>query len=135
MAQQVLPLIINDLLGPRSTDGSGKAGAADMYSEWVDLLYYHTSSWNIAWTAVAATAGTISFEGTNDPTYAATSIVTCVPTTIRGNGGSLTVPVTAACIECAFDVKDMPRFMRYKNHQTAGGAVGQFSGWLIARGQ
>lgn len=132
-AQTIKTEIVNDLLvvSAGGSNPSGMAGAGTMTSRWLDMLEMHMCSFNIAWTNVAATAGTISFEGTNDPAQASTSIVTLTPTVILGNGGVLTTIAAASVVIVNFS--ELPRFVRYKNVQTAGGAVGQFSGWFIAK--
>lgn len=109
----------------------GQSGLATFSSPWHDFAEFRVAAFNIAWSAFAATSGAITFEATNDPAQAATSIVTLTITTVHGNSGSLNVGASASAVGVV--IENAFRFHRFTYTRTGGGTTGQFNAWLIAR--
>lgn len=116
--------VINDYL-------VGVSGGASFNGGWIDTQAFRVVAFNVSWTAVAATNGTISFEATNDPLQQAGSIVALTITTIHGNGGVLTVGTSASAIGVV--IENTFAFHRLKYTRSAGGGAGQFNAWVLGR--
>jgi hypothetical protein len=113
---------INDYL-------AGQDGSATFNGAWIDTKGFSLLSFNIAWTAVAATSGTLSFDATNDPAKASTSIISSVTvSTIEGNSGALTVSTSAGVVGVNFS--RLFRFMRLTYTRSAGGGASQFNAFV-----
>lgn len=115
---------------------NGQSGAASWVSPWFDRQKWHLLSWNVWWTAFAATAGTLSLEGTNDPTQILdTTFVPnnpVVPLTITVFHG--TWPTVGAIAAAALvNTSEGQAFERLKYTRGAGGTTGQFFAQLFGR--
>lgn len=91
---------------------------------WVDTSDWDSVSFELWWSAVAATNGTISFEGTDDPALVQ-NVVLVTPTVIHGNGNALSVSTTASKVMCMFE--NTPDFMRAVYTRVAGGSSTQMN--------
>lgn len=105
----------------------GQSGLASFSSPWKDTSKSHCVSFTITWSAFAATAGTLSFEGTDDPLQAAPVTLT-VPTS---HGTYPTVGTSAA--GCVVVFENCPRYVRCSYTRSAGGTTGQFNVFVGAR--
>ncbi len=115
----------------RYTRAETFSGLATWQSNWVELATpKEILTYNIAWTAVAATDGLITLEGTNDPAKASTSIVTFTTANLTLWGTGFTVSTTAG--KTFASVEGAPHFARMVYTRTAGGGAGQFSLWTFA---
>ncbi len=123
-------------------------GLASWVSPFVDCTYCHQISFTIAWTAVAATAGTLTIEGTDDPTQANslyshsyayaqvaadfTAGTNVVPLTITTTHGTYPTVSTSAANAMVI-LENPPRFVRVKYTRSAGGGAAQFTVLASAR--
>lgn len=112
-----------------------QTGAATFTGPWINTDGDHMTSFNVWWSAVAATSGTLSFQGTNDetkvtaagdtlgqPNPAAASITAITVATSHG-----TFPtVGTAAANCLVNLTDTPKYIRLKYTSAAGGGVNQF---------
>jgi hypothetical protein len=77
-------------------------------------------SCTLVWSAVASTAGALSFEGTDDPTQAG-----YVPLTVASSHGTWpNVGATASSMMVV--LSNCPGYVRLKYTRSAGGGAGQF---------
>lgn len=104
---------------------SAQSGLASFNSDWIPVGGggLRTGSFTLAWTAVAATAGVFSFEGTDDPNQAggvvlATPIVHGSPLAVSTSAGQSLIVLT-----------NCPGWLRVRYARSAGGGAGQFFGW------
>lgn len=107
---------------------AAQSGLADWQSEWIPVAAanFRRASFTLAWTLVAATSGTLAFEGTDDPAKAAANVVTLTIATSHG-----TYPTVGAAAANALVVLDnCPGYVRVKYTRAAGGGAGQFSGFV-----
>ena len=82
---------------------------------------FRVASLTIGWAAVLATAGVLSVEGSDDPSFTA-----WVPLTVAASHG--TWPNVAAGASSAMVVlSNCPGYLRLKYTRSAGGAADQFS--------
>lgn len=100
-----------------------QSGLSSWTSAWVRVgkAGYRCISWTTAWAAVAATSGTLSFEGTDDPTQ--TSVVALTPTVTHGTYPTVGTAAAAALVVLA----NCPGWVRMRYTRAAGGAAGQFT--------
>ena len=103
-----------------------KSGLANWTSDWIPVASggYRMASLQVNWTAVAATNGTLSVEGTND---ASKTVVTSL-TIDKSHGTYPTVGATAS--SAMVNVSDCPGWIRVKYTRVAGGGAGQFTGFI-----
>ena len=115
----------------------GKSGLATFNGPWFDASLCKSLTFQLSWTAVAATDGTLSCEGTNDPAQAAVNVVTLavgvvnVGASIEPQGTWPTVGATAS--KAQLKIVDPPHFVRVSYTRIAGGGAGQFSGFAFGR--
>jgi hypothetical protein len=112
-----------------------QSGLATWYGPWCDCRELKEIGFTISWTAVAATAGTLSFEGTDDPAQAVagaggTNVVALANITAAG-GTYPTVGTVAA--NCMVRFENPPIYIRVIYTRSAGGGAGQFSGFAHGR--
>lgn len=103
-----------------------KSGLADWLSDPVPVAAdgWRRASFTLLWSAIASTAGVLSFEGTDDP--AGTSWVVLTVSTFHG-----TYPNVAAAAAVALIVLDnCPGWIRVRYTRSGGGAAAQFNGWV-----
>jgi len=111
-----------------------QSGLATWYGPWCDCRELKEIGFTISWTAVAATAGTLSFEGTDDPAQAVagaagTNVVVLTIATYHG-----TYPtVSTAAANCMVRLENPPIYVRPVYTRSAGGGAGQFSGFAHGR--
>lgn len=107
---------------------ASQSGAASFTSDPIPVAKsgFSRLSLTILWAAVAATAGVLSLEGTDDPTQ-----TTWVPLTITTYHG--TWPNVAATASQALVVlSDCPAFVRIRYTRSAGGGAAQFNAYATA---
>lgn len=93
---------------------------ASFNGPWIDVGDYNTVEFHAEWTAVAATDGTLSIEGTLDK-----ASINPQPLTIGTfHGAWPTVGVTAD--KTIVIIEKPPRFVRLVYTRVAGGALAQF---------
>jgi hypothetical protein len=103
---------------------SGVSGLGDWNSGWIPVAAagYRRASFTLGWAGVAATAGTLAIEGTDDPTQTIAVALTLgtyhgtYPTVGAGAGTLLAV------------VDNCPGWVRLKYTRSGGGAAAQFNG-------
>lgn len=111
-----------------------QSGLATWYGPWVDASEYRQYGFTISWTAVAATAGTLSFEGTDDRAQAVTgaggtNVVALTVVTYHG-----TYPtVSTSAANCMVRFENPPAFIRPIYTRSAGGGASQFQGFTHGR--
>lgn len=99
-----------------------QSGAASWVSAWIPVSQdgWRLASLTVAWGAVAATAGALSIEGTDDPGGTA-----AVPLTVATSHG--TWPTVGATASAALVVlTNCPGWIRVRYTRTAGGGADQF---------
>ena len=112
----------------------GQSGLATYVTPWVRTRNFHRVSFTIEWTGVAATAGTLSLEGTDVPADdpaappAATSIVPLTITTFHGTWPA----VAAVAANALVVVANPPGWVRGRYTRSAGGGAGQFNWRMTA---
>lgn len=108
----------------RNTQLASQSGLASWSSAWlaVGSAGYRMLSSTIAWSAVAATAGVITFEGSDDPAHAAP-----VTLTIDKTHGDDISAVGASAGEAVVVLADCPGWVRIVYTRSAGGGAGQFT--------
>ena len=112
----------------------GVSGLATFYGPWVDCSKARSMSFNLAWTAVAATAGTLSIEGTNDDAQAVTGTAGTNVTTLTIGTYHGTYPtVSTSAANCMVIVEPCPKWVRIVYTRSAGGGAGQFTGRVFGR--
>lgn len=138
-------LIVN-LTGKFYMDGF--SGLASFTGRWIDTAMLSCISFNIWWTAVAATAGTLAIQASNDMTMGvdpnasgptAESITTLTLTAptggstlgVHGNSGSLAVGASASSV--VIIMEKLPKFLRVSYTRSAGGGSGQFFGSVYGK--
>ena len=99
----------------------------DVLGDWVDCSDVVCAGFHVEWEAVALTAGTLSIEGTNDPTQEKFQEMTISVS----HGTWPTVGATAA--GAIVLVQNPPRFLRLKYTQSAGGSYDQMDAWVNLR--
>ena len=100
---------------------------ADVQGEWLDCDTVVAIAFHVEWSAFAATDGTLSIEGTNDPTQTKFQALTI-------NVSHGTFPTAGATAAGAIVIlQNPPRFVRLKYTRTAGGTTGQMNAWVEAR--
>lgn len=104
-------------------DGSASFTADVMETRKVRILLV-----NVAWTAIASTAGTLSVQGTEDPANASTSWVTL---TASQTNGAQPSAGTAGAILLAYEF--VPTWTRLVYTRSAGGGAAQFDAWCMGR--
>lgn len=107
----------------------GQTGLASFSGPWVRCDYLHRVSFTVSWTAVAATAGTLSLEGTDypidRPELGAVPATAIVPLTITAFHG--TWPAVAAIAAVGLVIaENLPRWVRLTYTRSAGGGAAQF---------
>jgi len=115
---------------------SGQTGVANWVTPWRECSQSHQVSFTIGWAAAASTAGTLSFEGTDDPTQAAglvfapeTNVVPLTITTFHGTYPTVSTSAANALVI----LENPPKYVRVKYTFSAGGAAGQFRVMSSAR--
>ncbi len=116
---------------------ANKSGLATFSGPWFDASLCKSVSFQLAWSAVAATNGTLSIEGTNDSAEAAADIVT-IAVAAAGIGASVefqgTWPTVGAIAANALvTLRDPPHFVRVSYTRVAGGGANQFQGFAFGR--
>lgn len=106
-----------------------QSGSSTWQSGWFDCSKSHCVSFTVSWTAVALTAGTLSLQGTDDPTKAATSVVTLTLSTTHGTWPTVSTTASAGLAI----IENAPRFVRVVFTSTAGGGANQFNVFVGAR--
>lgn len=115
--------------------GVPKSGLATWRSEWVHITKPRCIlTWLIAWTAFAATAGTITLEGTNDPLSAVSgaagnNVFTLTTASLPLWGTGFTPDANAGRTWVALE--GCPNYVRMVYTRSAGGGVDQFSYWIF----
>ena len=111
-----------------------KSGLATWYGPWVDASQYKEFGFTISWSAFAATAGTLSFEGTDDPAQAVTGAggTNVVALTVATYHGTYPTVGTAAA-NCMVRFENPPMFIRPIYTRSAGGTTSQFQGFAHGR--
>ena len=106
---------------------ANRSGAADWVSDAIAVGAggHRVASFTILWAAFAATAGTLSFEGTDDPTNAAAS---WVPITVAKSHGTFPA-VGAVAAKALVLLSNCPGWVRVKYTRSAGGTADQFQTW------
>lgn len=99
----------------------------DITGAWLDCSDVVCAGFHVEWSAFALTAGTLSVEGTNDPTQVAFQTMTISVS----HGTFPTVGATAA--GAIVLVQNPPRFVRLKYTRTAGGTMDQMNAWTNSR--
>lgn len=95
-------------------------GDASWVSTWFGTGGYTAISFTVASDNVASTDGTVSFEGTDDPS--GTDFVSLVPATIHGDA----LAVTAADEVRMVVFSNLPAKVRVRYTRVAGGGTDQF---------
>jgi len=114
-----------------------KSGSATFNGPWFDASECKSVVFQLSWSAFAATDGTLSCEGTNDPAQAAGNQVTLavgvvnVGASIEPQGTWPTVGATAS--KCTLKIVDPPHFVRISYTRIAGGTTNQFQGFAFGR--
>ena len=107
----------------------GQTGLSSWQGPWFDASLCHELGFTVAWTAVAATNGTLYIEGTDDPDKGALNVV---PLTISTSHG--TWPTVAAIAGNAMvRVSNPPHFIRLGYTRIAGGGAAQFKAFCHGR--
>lgn len=123
-----------------------QSGLASFDGAWIDCSRIGTLTFNVWWTAVASTNGTLSVGSSNDQAVgvganpAAGSIVPLTLTAptggngggVHGNAGSLTVSTTASAVMIV--IWPVPRLVRLSYTFAAGGGANQFNCSVSGRG-
>jgi len=102
---------------------ANQSGAASWDSGWIPVAAagFRNVSMSTSWIAGASTAGTLSWEGTDDPAHGAPVPLTA--NTYHGTG--LTVGTGAGQTLIAFS--GCPGYVRQKYTRSAGGVANQFN--------
>lgn len=114
-----------------------QSGLATFQSPWVDATKWRVVAFEIDWTAVAATAGTLAIEGSLDYRIPDSgpfvpSALKIVPMTITTSHGTWpTVGVSAA--NAMVILENTPPLVRVTYTRSAGGAVNQFNVQVFGR--
>ena len=108
-----------------------KNGTADWQTLWLDFWALQLAQFQVSWTAVAATAGTLQLQGTNDQAQAAGSILSFDNSLLTWWGNGPTVAATASTTMLA--VASPMRFHRLIYTRGAGGGADQFTIACIGR--
>jgi hypothetical protein len=105
---------------------TGQDGSASFTSAWIPVAVngFRAASFTLAWAGATSTAGTLSFEGTDDP---AQGVV--VPLTINTSHGTFPT-VGAAASQALVVINNCPAYVRMKWTRSGGGAAGQFNGYV-----
>jgi len=107
---------------------SAQSGLASWSTPWIPVGVggWRDLSVTLAWSAVASTSGTLSVEGTDDPTG-----TIAVPLTVDvAHGAWPTVGATAD--KSLVVLSDCPGYVRVVYTRSAGGGAGQFTGAYTA---
>lgn len=110
------------------------SGAATWHGPWFDASLCASLTFNVSWSAVAATDGALSIEATNDPAQAAANVVTLLADNTLTNvqvNGTLTVSTTAS--KALITVTRPSHFVRVSYTRTAGGGANQFQVFVHGR--
>lgn len=105
---------------------TAQSGAADWATSWIPVgaAGFRNASLTCKWAAGASTAGTLSVEGTDDPTGAV-----AVPLTIDKSHGTFpTVAATAS--QALVALSNCPGFIRLKYTRSGGGVASQFDAYV-----
>ena len=114
-----------------------QSGLATFYGPWFDASACKQLSFTISWSAVAATAGTLAFEVTNDSAQAVagvggTNVVAVTAALVVAAGGTYpTVSTSAANCHVAFE--NCSHWVRLVYTRSAGGGAGQFQAFAHGR--
>ena len=111
-----------------------QSGAASWYGPWFDCATCHQIGFTVSWSAVAATAGTLAIEGTDDTSQAVAgaggaNVVTLTVSTSHGTFP--TVGTTAA--NAMVRLENPPHWVRLKYTRSAGGGASQFQAFAHGR--
>lgn len=110
----------------RKTSVEVYSGAATWTSRWVKLETPRSVLvYMLAWTAVAATAGTLTIEVTNDPDGGALNTLALDNAQLTWLGTGF-APSTTAGLSLIV-LENLPRYVRMKYTRSAGGGADQFS--------
>lgn len=105
---------------------AGQSGVTSFTSDWVPVgaAGFRRASFTLNWAGAASTAGTLSFEGTDDPTQ-----TVAVPLTLATSHGTFPT-VGASAAKALVVIDNCPGWVRLKYTGTGGGAANQFDGWV-----
>ena len=114
---------------------SGVSGLATFYGAWVDCSFLKQIGFTLSWTAVAATAGVLSVEGTDDAAQAVAGAggTNVVAITVATATGGTWPNVSTGAANAMVRFENPPRYIRIIYTRTAGGGAGQFSGFAHGR--
>lgn len=104
---------------------SNRAGTTSFASDWLPVAAagYRNASFTLAWSEAASTAGTLSFEGTDDPSQAVYA-----PLTIATKHG--TFPAVGATADKALvALSNCPGWVRLVYTRSGGGGANQFNAY------
>ena len=101
--------------------------AADILGPWMDCADVVCMGFHAEWAAFAATSGTLSIQGTNDPTQ-----VKFQEMTIAVSHGTFPT-VAAAAAGAIVLVQNPPHWVRLKYTRVAGGTTAQMQAWAFGR--
>jgi hypothetical protein len=116
---------------------NGFDGRFNFNGRWIDTEKLSYLTFNIWWSAVALTNGTLAIQGSNDLTKGKDpndavagnppddeTVTALTPHVVHGNSASLTVSTTASRVIVVVD--KLPKLCRVSYTASAGGASGQF---------
>lgn len=111
----------------------GAAGANVFNTKAFDCSKSKTASFTISWGAVAATAGTLKFQGTDDPRVISDpgNAVWVDLTVTTFHGSWPTVGATAS--QALVVLESLPHYVRLVDTQSAGGGANQFKVFAFGR--
>lgn len=118
---------------------ANQSGAASWQGPWIDTQGVPELSWIFSWSAVAATAGQLGFDVTNDPATAVAGALGANGVTIPGTSigtwygvADGTVGIVAGA--SGIVTRNSWRFIRGVYVRGAGGGAAQFQGFIHGRG-
>jgi len=103
-----------------------QSGAASFQGNWIEVRKSKAIFMHVAWTAIASTAGTLSLDGSEDPTL--TSIVPLTATATHG-----AQPSGGTAGQLIIVLENPPSFVRLNYVRSAGGGAAQFDAWAQGR--
>lgn len=109
---------------------SDESGAASFVSDWlaVGAAGFADASYTLDWTAVASTAGALTFEGTDDPSGAKSAALT-----VDKQHGSDISAVDANAGTAVVILTNCPGYVRVRWTRSAGGGAAQFNAFVTLR--
>jgi len=107
---------------------SNQDGSTSFNAGWIDTRKCRELVAHVSWTAIAATAGTLALQGSEDDSLSSTTAVTLTATVTHG-----AQPTGGTAGSLILVVEYIPSFVRLIYTRTGGGGANQFTAWIMGR--